>query len=148
MRVSLPQLSVWRKQLIEKVPRICTISIQNEILRSDKTRVLFHSFPISFFLLFIKNTIDTKKCNVQQRLFVNYLYMCIILFLMIIILSFQSHQIRMLSAGSGMAWNRYGLSWNDIRALLQRGVIHCDQWVTFGSDLLRSFCTKEVHTFP
>jgi len=34
--------------------------------------------------------------------------MCIILFLMII--SFQSHQIRMLSAGFGMAWNRYGLS--------------------------------------
>ena len=36
--------------------------------------------------------------------------MCIILFLMIIILSFQSHQICMLSAGLGMAWNRYGLS--------------------------------------
>ena len=44
--------------LIEKVaafkktgnqPHICTISIQNEILRSDKTRVLFHTFPIIFF---------------------------------------------------------------------------------------------------
>ena len=37
--------------------------------------------------------------------------MCMIIFLRIIILSFQSHQTRILNAGLGMAWNRYGLSW-------------------------------------
>ena len=83
-------------------PRICTISIQNEILRSDKTRVLFHTFPISFllfYLLFIKNTIDTKNVmSNRDYLLLIYTCMCIILFPMIIILSFQSHQIRMLSA--------------------------------------------------
>ena len=46
----------------------------------------------------------------RDYLLLIYTCMCIILFLMIIILSFQSHQIRMLSAGLGMAWNRYGLS--------------------------------------
>ena len=46
----------------------------------------------------------------RDHLLLIYTCMCIILFLMIIILSFQSHQIRMLSAGLGMAWNRYGLS--------------------------------------
>ena len=35
-----------------------------------------------------------------------------IILLRIILLSFQSHQIRILSAGLGMAWNRDGLSWN------------------------------------
>ena len=44
MRVSLPQLS------------------------------LSHISHKLFSLLFIKNSIDTKKCNSQQRLFVTYLY--------------------------------------------------------------------------
>ena len=44
-------------------PRIFTITIQKEILRSDKT--LSHISHKLFSLLFIKNTIDTKKCNVQ-----------------------------------------------------------------------------------
>ena len=48
----------------------------------------------------------------RDYLLLIYTCMCIILFLIIIILSFQSHQIRMLSAGLGMAWNRYGLSCN------------------------------------
>ena len=43
----------------------------------------------------------------RDYLLLIYTCMCIILFLMMIILSFQSHQIRMLSAGLGMAWNRY-----------------------------------------
>ena len=34
-----------------------------------------------------------------------------ILFISIIILSFQSHQTRILSVGLGRAWNRDGLSW-------------------------------------
>ena len=37
-----------------------------------------------------------------------------IIFLRIIIPSFQSHQTRTLSEGLGMAWNRYGLSWTYI----------------------------------
>ena len=48
----------------------------------------------------------------RDYLLLIYTCMCIILFLMIIILSFQSRQIRMLSAGLGMAWNRCGLSCN------------------------------------
>ena len=48
----------------------------------------------------------------RDYLLLIYMCMCIILFLMITILSFQSHQICMLSAGLGMAWNRYGLSCN------------------------------------
>ena len=47
-----------------------------------------------------------------------YTCMCIILFLTIIVLSFQSHQIRMLSAGLGIAWNRYGLSCNGYSLIL------------------------------
>ena len=46
----------------------------------------------------------------RDYLLLIYTCMCIILFLMILILSFESHQIRMPSAGLGMAWNRYVLS--------------------------------------
>ena len=52
-------------QLLEKKtgnhPRICTISIQNEILRSDKTRELFHTFPFSFFFIIHKKYYWYKK---------------------------------------------------------------------------------------
>ena len=41
-----------------------------------------------------------------------YTFMCMIIFLRILILSFQSHQICILSVGLGMAWNRDGLSCN------------------------------------
>ena len=41
-----------------------------------------------------------------------YTFMCMIIFLRIIILSFQSHQTRILNAGLGMARNRDGLSCN------------------------------------
>ena len=65
-----------------------------------------------FSLLFIKNTINTKKNVLSNRdyLLLIYMFMCILIFLRILILSFQSHQIRILSTGLGMAWNLDGLS--------------------------------------
>ena len=54
----------------------------------------------------------------RDYLLLIYTCMCIILFLMILILSFKSHQIRMLSAGLGMAWNRYGLSCNTVNFII------------------------------
>ena len=45
--------------------------------------------------------------------------MCMLIFLRIIVLSFQSHQTRILSAGLGMAWNQYGLSCNYKQILFQ-----------------------------
>ena len=46
----------------------------------------------------------------RDYLLLIYMFMCMKIFLRIIILSFQSHQIRILSAGLGMTWNRDGLS--------------------------------------
>ena len=92
-----------------KDSHIWTNSNQNEILTSHKTRALFHTFPLTLTL-----TLLFIKCVVQPRLFVTYLYVYVYdniskdnnskFFLL--------HQIRILSAGLGMAWNRDGLSCN------------------------------------
>ena len=50
------------------------------------------------------------KVSIKDYLLLIYTFMCMIIFLRI--LSFQSHQTRILSAGLGMAWNRDGLSCN------------------------------------
>ena len=65
----------------------------------------FFTFPIKFYLY------RKFKLSIKDYLFLIYTFMCMIIFLRIIMLSFQSHQTRILSAGLGMAWNRYGLSW-------------------------------------
>ena len=48
--------------------------------------------------------------NIDYLLLI-YPFMCLIIFLRRIHLSFQSHWMRILSAGLWMAWNREGLSW-------------------------------------
>ena len=59
----------------------------------------FLSFPFKFHLY--------KKFRLSKHyLLLIYTFMCMIIFLRIIVLSFQSHQTRILSAGFGMAWNR------------------------------------------
>ena len=63
----------------------------------------------AFFLLFHLNFIYTKNLGCPSRI-ICYLFirlcMYMIIFLMKIVLSFLSHQTRILSAGLGMAWNR------------------------------------------
>ena len=51
------------------------------------------------------------KLSTKDYFLLIYTFMCMIIFLRIIIISFQSHQIRILSLGLGMAWNRDGLFW-------------------------------------
>ena len=60
----------------------------------------FLTFPLKFYLY------KKFKLSIKDYLLLIYTFMCMIIFLRIIILSFQSHQTRILSAGLGMAWNR------------------------------------------
>ena len=62
----------------------------------------FLTFPFKFYF-YIK-----LKLSIKDYLLLIYTFMCMLIFLKIIIQSFQSNRI--LSAGFGMAWNRYGLS--------------------------------------
>ena len=66
----------------------------------------FFTFPLKFHL------IKKFKLSIKDYLLLFYTFMCMIIFLRIMILSFQSHQTRILTAGLGMAWNRHGLSCN------------------------------------
>ena len=70
-------------------------------------------FLYAFFLLFHLNFIYAKKLScpmpIKDYLLLIHTFMCMLIFLRIIILSFQSHQIRILSTGLGMAWNPDGL---------------------------------------
>ena len=65
------------------------------------------SIHASFLLFYLYKKI---KLSIKDYLLLIHTFMCMIIFLRIIILSFQSHQIRILSAGLGMAWNREWLS--------------------------------------
>ena len=65
----------------------------------------FLTFPFKFHLY------KKIKLSIKDYLLLIYTFMCMIIFLRIIIISFQSHQTRIPNAGLGMAWNRYGLSW-------------------------------------
>ena len=69
---------------------------------------------LCFFLTFPSKFYFYKyfKLSIEDYLLLFYTFMCMIIFLRIIILTFQSHQTSILSAALGMAWNRYGLSWN------------------------------------
>jgi len=68
-----------------KDSHIWTNSNQNEILTSHKTRALFHTFPLTLTLtlLFIQNVLSNR-----DYLLIIYTFMCMIIFLRIIILSF------------------------------------------------------------
>ena len=76
--------------------------------------VLITHFHSCFFLTFpLKLYLYKKfKLSIKDYLLLIYMFMFIIIFLRIIILSFQSHQTQIFSAGLGMAWNRYELSCN------------------------------------
>ena len=65
----------------------------------------FLTFPFKFYLY------KKIKLSIKDYLLLIYMFMSMIIFLRIVILSFQSHQTRILTAGLGMAWNRDGLSW-------------------------------------
>ena len=87
---------------------------------------LFHScffltFPFKFYLY------KKIKLSIKDYLLLVYTFMCMIIFLRIIILSFRSHQTRILSAGLGMAWIRDGLSCNTIffTSLKLRNLLKC-----------------------
>ena len=64
----------------------------------------FLTFPLKFHLY------KKLKLSIKDYLLLIYTFMCMIIFLRIIILSFQSHQTRIHSAGLGKAWNRHRLS--------------------------------------
>ena len=72
----------------------------------------FLTFQFKFYL-YIKFNLSSK-----DNLLLIYTFMCMIIFLRIIILSYQRHQICLLSAVLGMAWNRDGLSC--IKFILQK----------------------------
>ena len=74
----------------------------------------FHSY---FFLTFPFKLYLYKKIkfSIKDYLLLIYTFSFMIIFPRIIILSFQSHQTRILSAGLRMAWNRSGLSRNITR---------------------------------
>ena len=63
--------------------------------------LFFLTFPLQFYLY------NKFKLSVKDYLLLIYTFMCLIIFLRIIILSFQSHQS---IPGLRMAWNRDGLS--------------------------------------
>ena len=54
------------------------------------------------------------KFYIYKKFKLSNTFMCMIIFLRIIIPSFQSHQTRLLSTGLGMALNRYRLSCNGL----------------------------------
>jgi len=70
------------------------------------TFCVFLTFHFQFYLY------NKFKMSIKVYWSLIYMFMCIIIFLRIIILSFQSHQIRNLSAGLGMVWNQDRLSCN------------------------------------
>ena len=70
------------------------------------------TYPFKFY--FYKKI----RLSIKDYLLLIYTFMCMIIFLRIIILSFQSHQTRILSAGFGMAWNRDRLTCKSIRLYL------------------------------
>ena len=73
----------------------------------------FHScFYLTFPFKFYFN--KTFKLSINDYLLLIYTFMCMIIFLMKIILSFQSHQTHILSEGLGIAWNREWRSWSGI----------------------------------
>ena len=70
---------------------------------------LSHVFIHAFSYFSIKFYLYKKfKLSIKDYMLLINTFRCIIIFLRIMILSFQGHQTRILSAG--MAWNRYGLS--------------------------------------
>ena len=69
--------------------------------------MLFSYFSIKFYVY------KKFKLSIKNYLLLIYTFMCMIIVIRIVILSFQSHQNRILSTGLGMAWNRDGLSWKD-----------------------------------
>ena len=79
------------------------------------------------------NRIDINRSQNSRSLSFTHFswpFFYMIIFLRIIILSFQSHQIRILSAGLGMAWNRDGLSWICF-ANLAKGYLVIEHTVSF-----------------
>ena len=68
---------------------------------------IFLTFPFKYYLY------KKIKLSIKDYLLLIFTFMCMLIFLRILILSFQSHQTRILYAGLGMAWNRYGLSCNN-----------------------------------
>ena len=65
----------------------------------------FITFAFKFYLC------QKFELSIKDYLLLIYTFMCMIIFLRIIIISFVSHQTRILNAGLGMTGNRYGLSW-------------------------------------
>ena len=84
----------------------------NQMKTCHQTCTFCHTFPFMVFSTFpFKFYLYKKlKLSIKDYLLLIYTFMCMIIFLRIIILGFQSHQTLILTAGLGMAWNRYGLS--------------------------------------
>ena len=70
------------------------------ILAFKMRRCFILTFPLKFYLH------KKFKLSINDSLLLIYTFMCMVIFRRVIILSFQSNQTRILSAGLGMAWNR------------------------------------------
>ena len=82
---------------------LTTLAFKPNVDLSPNMYFLSHTSIHAFFLLFHLNFIYTKNLCCPSRI-ICYLHIYIFIG-MIIILSFQSHQTCILSAGLGMAWN-------------------------------------------
>ena len=76
----------------------CRLVIKHVLSITHFHLCFFLTFPFKFYLY------KKFKLSIEDYLLFIYTFMCMIIFLRIIILSFQSHQTRILSAGLGMAW--------------------------------------------
>ena len=92
---------------------LCSQFFSGTSMQLQQTCTFQHKFP--FMLLFyfspFKFYLYKKfKLSINDYLLLIYTFMCMVIFLRILIISFQSHQTRIRNAGLGMAWNQYGLS--------------------------------------
>ena len=112
-------LAIQKRKWLRKIFFLLTFfkvcfehSSQNQMQTCHQTCTFHHTFLfmlfsyISILLLFIQKF----KLSIKDYLLLIYTFMCMIIFLKIIILSFQNHQNRILKSDLGMAQKRYGLS--------------------------------------
>ena len=98
------------------------------------SRIFIHAFFLLFHLNFLN---DKCKLSIKDYLLLNYTFMCIILFLRIIILTFQRHQTRILSAGLGIAWN-----WDGLSCITGMTVLFTDQFCRENGGILAKIKTQ------
>ena len=104
-------MSEKRKSVDEKSCELKQQLFLRVYLSCHQTWTFYHKFPFMLFSYFSISILFIQKfqLSIKDYLLLNYTFLYMIIFLRII-LNFQSHQICILSAVLGMAWNREWLS--------------------------------------